>query len=255
MREVATSLVLVAIALGVSFRNKLGLERDLVLATIRALVQLALVAALIDLVFQESPLATGLLVLMAGIAAWTSSRRMKGVPGSFEVALTAIGLSAGLAMAIMFGTDAFPFEPRFLIPIGGILIGNCMNAASLAGSRLRDEIVDKTLEVEARLALGVPAKEALKSYARRAATMGLIPIIDATKNVGIIVLPGAFVGMILGGESPRDAAEIQLVVLFMLLGAVSIAGMTTTLLVARRFVGSGERIVLPPTEPSERNVG
>ena len=145
----------------------------------------------------------------------------------------------------MFGTQAFPFEPQFLIPIGGILIGNCMNATSLAGSRLRDEIVDKTLEVEARLALGVSATEALKPYARRAATTGLIPIIDATKNVGIIVLPGAFVGMILAGASPREAAEIQLVVLFMLLGAVAIAGMTTTLLVARRFVGAGERIVLP----------
>jgi putative ABC transport system permease protein len=245
MREVATSLALVAIALAVSFRSKLGLEKDLLLATVRALIQLAIVAAIIDLVFQQSPLAAVLLVLMAGIAAWTSSRRMKGVPGAFELALTSIVLSSGVAIAIMFGTGAFPFEPQYLIPIGGICIGNCMNATSLAGSRLRDEIVDKTLEVEARLALGVSAKDALKPYARRAATTGLIPIIDATKNVGIIVLPGAFVGMILGGASPREAAEIQLVVLFMLLGAVAIAGMATTLLVARRFVGPGERIVLP----------
>jgi putative ABC transport system permease protein len=254
VREVATSLVLVAIALAVSFRSKLGLEKDLGFATLRALIQLAVVAALIDLVFEESPLAAGLVVLMAGIAAWTSSRRMKGVPGAFEVALTSIVLSAGVAMVVMFATSAFPFEPRWLIPIGGIAIGNCMNATSLAGSRLRDEIVDKTLEVEARLALGVSAKEALKPYARRAATTGLIPIIDATKNVGIIVLPGAFVGMILGGASPRDAAELQLVVLFMLLGAVSVAGMATTVLVARRFVGSGERIVIPRTADGSRTV-
>ena len=248
MREVATSLILVVIALAVSFRNRLGLEKDLLLATARALIQLVIVAALIDLVFQESPLATALIVLMAVIAAWTSGRRMVGVPRAFALALTSISLSSGIALAIMFGTQAFPFDPRYLIPIGGILIGNCMNATSLAGSRLRDEIVDKTLEVEARLALGVSVKEALKPYARRSATTGLIPIIDATKNVGIIVLPGAFVGMILAGATPREAAEIQLVVLFMLLGAVAIAGMTTTLLVARRFVGEGERIVLPSKE-------
>ena len=246
MREVATALVLVVVALVVSYRNKLELERDVLLATGRALIQLVLVAALIDVVFEESPLAAGLIVLMAAVAAWTSGRRMTGIPGSFEVALTSIAVSSGLAMVIMFGAGAFPLEPRYLIPIGGIVIGNCMNATSLAGSRLRDEIVDKTLEVEARLALGVPAKSALRPYARRAATTGLIPIIDATKNVGIIVLPGAFVGMILGGASPREAAEVQLVVLFMLLGAVSVAGMMTTVLVARRFIGSGQRIVLPP---------
>jgi putative ABC transport system permease protein len=251
MREVATSLILVAIALVVSFRNKLGLEKDLLFATARALIQLVIVAALIELVFEESPIAAGLIVLMAGIAAWTSATRMKGVPAAFEVALTSIVLSSGVAMAVMFGTDAFPFEPRWLIPIGGILIGNCMNATSLAGSRLRDEILDKTLEVEARLALGVSAKDALKPYARRSATTGLIPIIDATKNVGIIVLPGAFVGMILGGASPREAAEVQLVVLFMLLGAVSIAGMVTTILVARRFIGTGERVVLPTSVPPD----
>jgi hypothetical protein len=136
-------------------------------------------------------------------------------------------------------------EPRYLIPIGGMLIGNSMTAVSLAGSRLRDEIVDKRLEIEARLALGVPAKTALLPYARRAAATALIPTIDSTKNVGLIFLPGAFVGMMLAGASPADAAVVQLVVLFMLLGAVAVAGMTITVLVARGYTAPGERIVIP----------
>jgi putative ABC transport system permease protein len=120
-----------------------------------------------------------------------------------------------------------------------------MISVSLAGSRLRDELIDKAEEVEARLALGVRASDALKTYTRRAITNGMIPILDATKNVGLILVPGAFVGMLLGGASPADAARVQLVVLFMLLGAVAVSAVTITALVARAFIGSGERVLLP----------
>jgi putative ABC transport system permease protein len=126
-----------------------------------------------------------------------------------------------------------------------MLIGNCMTATSVSGVRFKEELVDKSLELEARLALGLRAKQALTTYTRRATTIALIPTIDATKNVGLILLPGAFVGTILGGGSPFRAAQIQLIVLFMLLGAVALASMTTTILMSRLFIGPGERVVLP----------
>lgn len=248
MRAVLVSLVLVAIAIGISIRARLGVEKDLIVATIRALIQLAIVAAVIDFVFDRLGLSGLVLIVMLGAAAWTSARRMKGVPSALLLAAAAIGMSAGLGLVILFGARAFEFEPQYLIPIGGMLIGNCMTAVSVTGARLRDELIDKSLEVEARLALGVSAKDALRPYTRRSATSGLIPVIDSTKNSGLIFLPGAFVGMIIGGAPPREAAEVQLVVLFMLLGAVATAGMVTTYLVARRFVGEGERLVLPVPE-------
>jgi putative ABC transport system permease protein len=139
----------------------------------------------------------------------------------------------------------FELEGQLMIPITGMLIGNTMIVTSLAGARVRDEITDKTLEVEARLALGVPAKDALRGYIQRAASSALIPIIDTTKNVGLIHLPGAFVGMMLAEAEPLDAARVQLIVLFMLLGAVAVSGITTALLTARAFIAPGERIVLP----------
>lgn len=246
MKGVLISLSLVAIAIGISIRARLEIEKDLLIATVRALIQLAILAIVIDFVFERLGLSAVVLIVMLGAASWTSSRRMKGVPSAFWVAAGAIALSAGTALAIMFGSGAFELEPQFLIPIGGILMGNCMTATSVTGARLRDELIDKTLEVEARLALGVPMKDVLRPYTRRSAISGLIPVIDQTKNTGLIVLPGAFVGMILGGATPRRAAEVQLIVLFMLLGAVAIAGMVTTYLVARRFMGEGERLVLPP---------
>jgi putative ABC transport system permease protein len=245
MSDVAISLILVVVAVLVSAGLKLGVERDLIVATARALVQLVGVAAVIDIVFESLGLAGVLLLVMLAAASWTSGRRLRGVPGAYRLAAAAIGAAAGVALLVLFGAGVFPLEPQWLIPIGGMLIGNSMTTTSLAGARMRDEVSDKTTEIEARLALGVHVREALMPYVRRAATAALIPIIDATKNAGLILLPGAFVGMILGGESPADAARVQLVVLYMLLGAVAVAGMASTLLVARAFIGPGERIVVP----------
>lgn len=245
MGDVAIALILVAVALAVTRRFRLGVERDLVVATVRALAQLVAVAAVINVVFEHLGLSGLFLIVMLGVASWTSAGRLRGVPHAYLVAAIAITSAAGIGLLVLFGASVFPLKGRWLIPIGGMLIGNSMTTTSLAGARMRDEVTDKTLEIEARLALGVRAVDALKPYVRRAATAALIPIIDATKNAGLILLPGAFVGMILAGASPAAAAKVQLVVLYMLLGAVAVAGMTATLLVARAFVAPGERIVTP----------
>ena len=246
MTDVFLALVLVALAIVLSRVQRLGLESELVVSVLRAIIQLGALTAVIHIVFDHLGLAGVFLVVMLAAAAYTSGRRLRGVSGALWLAAMTIGASALVAMSILFGTGVFPLEPQYLIPIGGMLIGNSMTAVSLAGARLRDEITDKTLEIESRLALGVPARVALRPYARRAAAASLIPTIDSTKNVGLIFLPGAFVGMMLAGASPTEAAEVQLVVLFMLLGAVSVAGMLITVLVARAYTASGERIVVPP---------
>jgi putative ABC transport system permease protein len=248
MIDVALSLILVAIAVGVSRWLSLRLESELLIAVVRALAQITVVAATIQAAFSHLGWSGLFLVVMLAAAAWTSARRLVGVPNAAFVALISISVSAGLAVAVLFGTGVFDFRPRFLIPIAGMLIGNSMIATSLTGNRLRDDIAARTSEIEARLALGVPVADALLPYRRRAVTTGLIPTIDATKNVGLILLPGAFVGMVIAGASPADAAQVQLIVLFMLLGAVAVAGMTATMLVARSFIAPGERLVPPRME-------
>lgn len=245
MTGVTISLLLVALAVALSFVYGFRLESQLLVATFRAIVQLAVIAALIHLVLSHLGWSAALLLVMLVVAAFTSAHRIKGIPRAFPLALVAIGSASALALAVLFGLGAFPFEPRFLIPLGGMVIGNSMNAVSLAGTRLRDEVSAKSLEVEARLALGVGKVQALRSYVRRSAVTALIPTLDSTKNVGLVFLPGTFVGMILGGAAPRDAAEVQLVVLFMLLGAVSVAGLVATLLVGQRLMTKDERLILP----------
>lgn len=244
MIKLAAGLSLVAVAVALSRLKDLGVERELVIAAARALVQLALIGLLIEFVLSGLGYSTILLVVMLGAASLTSSRRISGVPRAMEIATVAIAASAAVGLVLLFATGAFPLEPRYLIPIAGMLVGNAMNAVSIAGLRLKEEVLDKRVEVEARLALGAPAIRALNPYLRVAARTALIPLVDSTKNVGLVALPGAFVGMMLGGASPREAATVQLVVLFMLLGSVSVAAFSTAVLLTKRLIAPGERLAI-----------
>lgn len=243
MTKVLIALILVAFALWLSRRQKLGVEREIGIAVVRAVLQMLVVAAIIGFVFEQLAWSGVFLLVMLGVATWTSGGRMKGLPNRFQIAGIAIAVAAGVALVVLFGTGAFPVEPRYLIPIGGMLIGNSMNTVSLAAARMRDEVQSKRMEIEARLSLGVTGRYALRPYVRRAALNALVPMIDATKNVGLVTLPGAFVGMILGGASPREAAQVQLVVMFMLLGAVSISAGALMWLLTRHLVDRRERLV------------
>ena len=245
LTSVGLSLILVAVALAISVRRNLQLERELVVAVARAIGQLFLLAAAIQIVVASFGLTALLLSVMVAVATWTSARRLGDLPGPYMIAAFSISASSGAALLILFGARVFPLEPMVLIPIAGMLIGNTMTATSLAGTRLRDDVVKSVLEIEARLALGIRVSHALRSHVRRATITALIPTIDSTKNVGLVFLPGAFVGMMIAGVSPARAAQLQLVVLFMLLGAVSLSAFIATSLVARAFAAAGERIQVP----------
>jgi putative ABC transport system permease protein len=243
MMKVAIALSLVVLAMVVSLRQKLNLERELVISVVRALIQMLIISLVIQFVFAQLAWSGVFLLVMLAVATWTSAGRMESLPGRFSLAAIAIGTAAGTALVLLFGGRAFPLEPRYVIPIGGMLIGNSMSTVSLAAARMRDEVVSQRTEIEARLALGVTGQEALRPYVRKAALNALVPMIDATKNVGLVTLPGAFVGMILGGAEPRAAAQVQLVVMFMLLGAVAVAAATLTWLLTHRLIDERERLI------------
>jgi putative ABC transport system permease protein len=239
---VLIGLALVALACGVSWRMTLGVERALWVAALRALAQLAAVALVIRAVFDHLGLSGLFVAVMLVAAARTAGRRMAGLPRARLVAGAAIAGAAGATVAPLFATGAFPLTPRYVIPMTGIVVGGAMKAVCLAGLRLGEEMADRRAEIEARLALGVSARQALHPCLRRATVTALVPAIDQTKNVGLITLPGAFVGMLLGGASPVDAARVQLTVLLVLLSAEAVGAALTTVLVARTVIRPGERI-------------
>ncbi len=226
------TLGLVAVAVALSLYERLDLERDIAIAVIRAFVQLAAIGYAINYIFGlESPVAVVLLLSgMVGFAAWTSARRARGVPHALPVAAGAIGAAAVATLGLLLLLQVIPATARYLIPLGGMVIGNAMNTTSLTLARIRDDLAEQRLKVEAALALGATSRQAVSPILKTALRNAMLPLIDSTKTTGIIFLPGAMVGMIIAGADPLEAARLQIVVMYMLLGSVSIAAILAGLL-------------------------
>jgi UDP-glucose/iron transport system permease protein len=231
-----------AIAFGLSLRHRLGHGREIVLAALRALAQLAAVGAAIALVFALPGLAFAFVGLMVATAGVTAGGRLRGLPSARRRALVAIATPALLATAALLAVGAFAFTARAAVPTAGILIGGAMAATTLTGRRLLESLRDEVPEIEARLALGHAARAALAPAVRRAIHTGLVPIVDQTRSVGLVTLPGTFVGLILGGATPAQAAATQLVVLLALLAVELAAGLLLAELMLRAVILPGERV-------------
>ena len=240
--QVACGVAFVALAAGLAWRLELGLTREIVIAAARAIVQLAAVGALIALVFEYEALAVAFVAAMVTTAAVTSGGRIKGIPNARARAVAAIGIPALGAAGILIAVGAFDATPRATIPTAGILIGGAMTACTLTGRRLLEGLQDDQDVIEARLSLGDRIRTALAPTVRQAIKTGLVPAIDQTRNVGIVTLPGTFVGLVLGGASPAEAARIQLTVLLTLLAVELLAATAIAELIVRTRIAPGERL-------------
>ena len=231
------ALGLVAVAVVLSLYERLDLERDIGTAVVRSFVQLSAVGFVITFVFGLKNLGYVALLLggMVCFAGWTSSRRAGGVPGAFPVALFAIGVAAVATLGLLVILQVVPPTARYLVPLGGMVVGNSMNTASLTLTRIREDLGSNRLEVEAALSLGATSRQAVSTILKRSLKSAMIPLIDSTKTAGIVFLPGAMAGMIIGGADPIEAVRLQIVVLYMLLGSVSIAAILVGLLSYRSF--------------------
>jgi putative ABC transport system permease protein len=230
------------VAVGLSLRYRLGHAREIAIAAVRALVQLAAVGAAIALVFEFPGLAIAFVAVMVATAGLTAGGRLHGLPAARRRALVAIAVPALAATGILLAVGAFAFTPRSTVPIAGILIGGAMAATTLTGRRLLESLRDEAPLIEARLALGKSARTALVPAVRGAIHTGLIPVVDQTRSVGLVTLPGTFVGLILGGASPEQAAATQLVVLLALLAVELAAGLLLAELMQRALILPGERV-------------
>ncbi|OBB93112.1 iron export ABC transporter permease subunit FetB [Mycobacterium sp. 852002-40037_SCH5390672] len=231
----ATSLILVAFAAGISVWRRLGLERQLLWAAARALVQLLLVGGALTLLFEPGRSLWWSWAWVAGMVAYAGDvarRRAPEVPRFAPLAVAAFAGAAVVTLGVIFGLRVFPLQGRTLVPVAGMMIGNSMTAMVLVARRLVDELRDKRDEVEARLALGQPSGQAASPYLRIALRSAISPQIETTKATGLVFLPGAMTGLILAGVPPLQAVLVQAVVMFLILGSVA----ATTVVVAMGIV-------------------
>ena len=209
--------------------------RAILLAVVRALAQMILVALLISQVPRSTALTAAFLVLMFAIATLTSTRRIGTLSWWVPAAAMAGGVLPVLALMLAFGV--LPLSPLAMIAVAGQLIRGAMSAVNLAGRRLHQELEQRTGEVEAALALGFGMRDARSLVARPVAAEALLPGLDQTRTVGTVTLPGAFVGLVLGGASPLEAGLVQLIVLVNLMAVQAVAVSLLAELIDRRVGG------------------
>ena len=116
-------------------------------------------------------------------------------------------------MALALALQLVAWESRYIVSVSGVIIGNSMSAATLAGRLFLRSVRERADEVEGWLALGARPAQACAEIARTAVRETLLPTLDQTASTGMVTLPGAFVGALFGGASPLQAAQFQLVVL------------------------------------------
>ncbi len=243
------TLSLVLLAVVVSRYQRLDLEKEIGIAVVRSFVQLTAIGLVISFIFSLKNLAYVVLLLagMVLFASWTTSRRGEGITGVFVISAVGIGVAAAATLGVLLTLQIVPPTARYLIPLGGMVIGNSMNTASLTLSRIRDDVNAQRLNIEAALALGATSRQAVSPILKTSLKSAMIPLIDATKTTGIIFLPGAMVGMIIAGADPLEAVRLQVVVLYMLLGCVSIAAIGVGLLSYRSFFTPHHQLRVSPS--------
>jgi putative ABC transport system permease protein len=249
LEEVAASLVLVALAAAVSFWRRADLEQDIGVAVLRSFLQLTAIGYVIQAIFDADSLwlVAALLAGMVGFGTWTARGRAKGVPGATVPILLALAAAAALTLGLVLVLGVFEATPRYLVPVGGMVIGNSMTAVAVALDRLADEMHDGRRQIEAMLALGATSFQAARAIVARSLRSGMIPLVDSTKTTGIVFFPGTMVGMLVAGAEPVDAVRLQIVLLWVLLGAVAVSGLIATSLAYRGFFTSAHQLRDPPT--------
>ncbi len=244
--QVLWSALLVVLAIGLSFWWKIPVHKEMSWGAVRLFVQLIAVGYALEYIFDlESPWLMHLaMLIMTVVGAHTAASRVKEISRPFVVAFLSIGVGSAITIGLLLVLQVITLEPRYLIPLAGMIISNSMNAATLAINRVVSDIRQNRDAIETSLALGKSWREASRRFQREAAVAGMLPLLNFLKTAGIVALPGAMTGMILAGVEPIKAVMLQIVVAYMLLGAVTVTSILALELTVRKFFTAHHQLVL-----------
>ena len=228
VRTVLGVLALVATATVVLLAARASAPWAPAAAIARGVLQLAAVSLVLTGVIR-SPVLIGLaLGVMFIVATCTSARRLGDLRTMVLPVAGAMASGILVSAVVVFGSGAIALSPRYALALGGIVIGNAMSIATIAGRRFRELVDDRWDEVEGWLALGATPGYATADLVRRAVSAALVPTVDQTRTTGLVTLPGAFVGAVFGGVSPLEAGRFQIVVLAAIMATGSITAVLLT---------------------------
>ncbi len=228
--------VLVLIALFYSYRSKLGLEKDIFVNSLRALIQLLILGYLLVYIFRlRNPIGlSGILFFMVLFASYTAHKRVE--LRGFIIPFLSILLSSFIVLSSLLLLRTISFKANEIIPVGGMVIGNALNVVTLTANRFKGEVDNTMPIIEGMLALGAPLKEALTDSIKNSIKAAMIPILNSLQTVGIVHIPGIATGMLIAGAEPLKAISYQLVIMYMLVAVSLFAGIFTITFSYKRII-------------------
>jgi putative ABC transport system permease protein len=242
---VAVSGLLVLVAVAIASWQQLGISREIVVAALRAFVQLLAIGAVLAWLFAHAGVGGALawVAVMTFIAANESRRRGRGLPRAFWAAWLGIVVGTAATLGVLLVGGVISSEPQVLIPIGGMVVSGAMQASSLTLTSLRRSAIENRPAVEAALSLGLTAQQSFAREMRTAVRTALVPTVDSTRVVGLISLPGTMTGLIIAGVDPLQAIRYQLIVMYMLLAAWAVSALVTARAAQGALFDDAQRLV------------
>jgi putative ABC transport system permease protein len=250
----ATCLIIVTLV--VSIKERLAMEKDLLIGAVRTFMQLMLVGYVLQFIFNTKRwyLVLLSLIIMILVAGHNALKRQKIYwKRLFWILTTGIAFGSVVILTIVIGfiLRVRPwYLPQYIIPLAGMIIGNSMVAAALVANRLSSDIREHRREIELALSLGATARQAINPYLRDALKTAMMPTISSMMTVGIVQLPGMMTGQIIAGTNPNAAVRYQVIVMYMIAAATALTVMLVALWLYRCYFSTSHQLLDNPKSGS-----
>lgn len=239
------SVLLTLFAIFISYKEKLGLGKEIAFSTIRGVIQLIIIGYVLGFIFKlDNFFVTLAMVLFMIInASINSSHRAETIPNSFKISFISIFIGTSISLILLILTKAIKWTPSQIVPIAGMLASNTMIAIGLVYRNLISKFENQRQHVLEKLALGATIKQSSLFIIKESIRSGMQSSIDSTKTVGIVSLPGMMSGLIFAGVDPTEAIRYQIVIMCMLVASTSISAIIASYLAYRTFYNEQSQLI------------
>lgn len=227
--QMLLTYIFVILAMIITSLNGLNRNKEFIIGTIRMTAQLFLAGFVLVYIFDSSSLVLSILMILLmeffaifNIVSSNKGQLSKGMIGAISISLL-IGSIFTLVFFLIVVVRPTPiYDPQYLIPLGGMIIGNSMTGINLALNQILKSIDTNRVNIEGSLMLGATPRMAMDKIIQDAFDTAITPSLNNIKNMGIINLPGMMTGQILGGVSPLIAIKYQIAIMTAILSSVTI---------------------------------
>lgn len=220
--------LLLVVVLAIMKKCQIQQSKLLIVASIRMTVQLILAGFILTYIF-EHPHPVFIVLYLTCMIIFAIHRvlsKNKEINKRFQLAVAGSLAGAGIIILVFFIKvvvgESF-FNPQYVIPLSGMIMGNAMTGVSLGIKCFRESLDREKNKIETLLNFGATPKKILLPFVNQALETALLPTMNSMLGMGIVALPGMMTGQILSGTLPETAILYQISIMIAICTVVCMA--------------------------------